>query len=108
MCCALKDTIPAWFKLTRDEPQDGSSDSELLKSGMYAVVRSLLRMLSRGRKGKQILDLVIDACSAMQNLREAIVIYRDRMSTEGSERKRSDLLRVCLVSTKVDMTGALP
>lgn len=58
-------------------------------------------MLSRGKKGKQILDLVIDACSAMQNLREAILIYRDRMSMEGNERKRSDLLRVCLVGRKL-------
>lgn len=72
--------------------------SEFLKLGMYNVVRSLLRILERGVEGKAILDNVIDACGAMQNLREAILTYRDRMFDESQERKRNDLLTSCMVN----------
>ncbi|GMH33294.1 hypothetical protein BSKO_01128 [Bryopsis sp. KO-2023] len=89
-------SLPRWFRPCTPDAQNGSSNSTILKSGMYGVVRSLLRMLSRGKEGKHVLDSVIDACSAMQNLREAIVTYRDRMSAEHNERKRNSLLRICL------------
>lgn len=38
----------------------------------YGVIRSLLRVLEEGAAAKGVLDTVIDANSAMQNLREAI------------------------------------
>ena len=47
-----------------------------MKGGLFAVVRSLLRVLESGHFSKSLLDLVIDKCSAMQNLREAIAGYR--------------------------------
>ena len=38
----------------------------------YGVIRSLLRVLEQGAAAKAVLDIVVDATSAMQNLREAI------------------------------------
>eukprot|EP00775_Hariotina_reticulata_P011247 gene11247-11396_t len=64
--------------------------------GMYGVVRSLLRVLERGIVGKAILDAVVDACSAMQNLREAIATYRGRFVAENKESRRATIMGVCL------------
>lgn len=74
--------IPAWFAKARVARSSGSGGGAgpgspstpkspptvdaKLKSGMYGVIRSLLRVLERGVMGKVILDAVIDACSAMQ------------------------------------------
>lgn len=49
---------------------------------MYDAVRSLLRVLDDGAAAKARLDKVIDYCSQMQNLREAISAYRSRMFKE--------------------------
>ena len=38
----------------------------------FGVVRSLLRVLEDGQAAKDVVDVAIDANSAMQNLREAI------------------------------------
>eukprot|EP00879_Flechtneria_rotunda_P018628 GHRR01019549.1.p1 GENE.GHRR01019549.1~~GHRR01019549.1.p1 ORF type:complete len:942 (+),score=356.76 GHRR01019549.1:158-2983(+) len=99
--------VPAWF--VRSKAFCGSSSGSLaspntsslngdqkLKNGMYGVVRSLLRVLERGGYGKVILDAVIDACSAMQNLREAITTYRGRLMAESKESRRATLMGVCL------------
>lgn len=43
-----------------------------------------------------VLDSVIDAASSMQNLREAIAGYRNRLIHESNEHKRNALLHVCL------------
>ncbi|KAK8681260.1 hypothetical protein V6N13_053665 [Hibiscus sabdariffa] len=45
--------------------------------GEYAVIRSLIRVLEGGVEGKRQVDKVIDKCASMQNLREAISIYRN-------------------------------
>lgn len=45
---------------------------------------------------QDIVDAVIDAASAMQNLREAIAGYRSRLMHESNENKRNALLHVCL------------
>lgn len=89
--------LPSWFNLDTSHHRHEDETLHKLKSGMYTVVRSLLRMLARGKEGKTTLDLVVNACSHMQNLREGILTYRDRMSGEHNERKRSDLLKLCLV-----------
>ena len=51
----------------------------------------------QGPEAKVVLDAVIDACSQMQNLREAIASYRSRFLKEMRERQRNTLLNVCLV-----------
>ena len=48
----------------------------------------LLRVLETGNKGKEVLDAVIDGCSAMQNIREAIVGYRGLVKSAGQDEKR--------------------
>lgn len=73
-------TVPAWFMKVRARhsnsggggpgspttPRTPLTGEAKLKTGMYGVIRSLLRVLERGVTGKIILDAVIDACSAMQ------------------------------------------
>ena len=49
----------------------GTLDAHLLLR-RYGVIRSLLRVLVDGQAAKDVLDVAIDANSAMQNLREAI------------------------------------
>eukprot|EP00803_Ostreobium_quekettii_P003854 evm.model.scf_787.5 EVM.evm.TU.scf_787.5 scf_787:45503-61553(+) len=93
---ALEETCgPDWFKLSASPTYKGDGDTRL-KHGMYGTVRSLIRVLELGQEGKQVVDKVINACSAMQNLREAILVYRNRMTEENNERRRNDLLGVCL------------
>lgn len=90
---------PKWFSSSR-AALTGTAPAALvkdkLKDGMYGVVRSLLRVLERGIMGKAILDTTLDACSAMQNLREAIATYRQRLLNEQKEHKRATLMAVCL------------
>ncbi|CAG9460890.1 unnamed protein product [Pedinophyceae sp. YPF-701] len=83
-----------------DSPQGGANtkidDESRLKEGMYAVVRSLMRVLQNGAGSKALLDDVIDANSAMQNLREAIAGYRTRvLKSFQFEDERSRVLSVC-------------
>lgn len=66
------------------------------RGGMYSVIRSLLRVLEHSHQAKALLDSVLDACSAMQNLRDAINSYRTRLLAETKEHKRSVMLAVCL------------
>lgn len=91
---------PSWYVSPAElVPQPAAKppnpDAEL-KAGNFGAVRSLLRVLASGVESKAMLDSVIDACSAMQNLREAINGYRTRLMREGHEGKRNSLLEVCL------------
>ncbi len=53
---------------------------------------------TQGVEAKVVLDAVIDACGAMQNLREGIFSYRSRFLKEAREKQRNVLINVCLVS----------
>lgn len=89
--------LPVWWchpeELDIASPKAGADD---LKNGMFLAVRSMLRALENGRSAKVALDLVLDACAAMQNLREAIAAYRSRIFHEQNEMRRQSLLQVCL------------
>lgn len=74
-----------------------SDTTALMSAGHLLVVRSLLRVLPRGTFAKAALDAVIDACSAMQNLRSVIVRYRANMLKEPREDRRTRILNVCTV-----------
>ncbi|GLI60364.1 hypothetical protein VaNZ11_002488 [Volvox africanus] len=90
-------SVPAWFPAAMEAtPPVGEQTRDKLKWGMYDVVRSLLRVLENGTEGKAVLDATIDACSQMQNLREAIGSYRSRFLKEMRERQRASLMAVCL------------
>ncbi|KAF6255732.1 inositol hexakisphosphate-domain-containing protein [Scenedesmus sp. NREL 46B-D3] len=108
-------SVPAWFATSKAARFSGAGGlgstgtlgsptgvgtprgtDDKLKAGMYGVVRSLLRVLERGGAGKAILDTCLDACNAMQNLREAIATYRGRLMAESKESRRAQLMGVCL------------
>ncbi|KAL6225589.1 hypothetical protein ACLB2K_004438 [Fragaria x ananassa] len=59
-----------------------------IRRGEYAVIRSLIRVLEGGVEGKRQVDKVIDKCSSMQNLREAIATYRNSIVRQPDEMKR--------------------
>ncbi|KAF5762742.1 putative protein-tyrosine phosphatase [Helianthus annuus] len=65
---------------------------EALLRGEYTVIRSLIRVLEGGVEGKRQVDKVIDKCSSMQNLREAIATYRNSILRQPDEMKRAALL----------------
>nr|XP_043636887.1 paladin [Erigeron canadensis] len=65
---------------------------EALLRGEYTVIRSLIRVLEGGVEGKRQVDKVIDKCSSMQNLREAIATYRNSILRQPDEMKREALL----------------
>ncbi|XP_057829529.2 uncharacterized protein LOC131040594 isoform X1 [Cryptomeria japonica] len=67
---------------------DISDSEEALRRGEYTVIRSLIRVLEGGVEGKRQVDKVIDKCSAMQNLREAISAYRNSIQRQPDEKKR--------------------
>lgn len=66
-------------------------DAALLR-GDYAVIRSLLRVVENGREAKAAADAAIDRCSAMQNLREAVLTYRRGLNHEADEKRREAAL----------------
>jgi hypothetical protein len=89
--------VPAWFSAAPDSAAAAAArGGDRLRSGLWGVVRSLLRVLESGNLGKAILDEVIDAAAAMQNLREAIAQYRGRVLAEAKERRRATMMAVCL------------
>lgn len=93
------DGVPAWWCYVPEDLPAVSprmSSAENLKNGMFLVIRSLLRVLENGREAKVALDLILDACAAMQNLREAIANYRNRIFQERNEMRRQSILQVCL------------
>lgn len=91
------DSLPKWWcfpeELDMASPKASKDD---LKNGMFLSIRSMLRALENGRSAKLALDLILDACAAMQNLREAIATYRSRIFQEPNEMRRQSLLQVCL------------
>jgi hypothetical protein len=87
---------PAWFAAAGDALAAPPPGGDRLKAGLWGVVRSLLRVLESGNLGKAALDAVVDAASAMQNLRDAIAQYRSRVLAETKERRRATLMAVCL------------
>jgi len=94
------DDMPKWWcynstdgDIIAASPRYSTDD---LKSGMFVVIRSLLRVLENGKMAKISLDLILDACAAMQNLREAIAVYRAKIFHERNELRRQSLLQVCL------------
>ncbi|KAL6757552.1 inositol hexakisphosphate-domain-containing protein [Haematococcus lacustris] len=98
-------SVPAWFRQAAGPlaargvsplaAKEGTLEGRL-KAGNYGAVRSLLRALEKGNEAKVVLDAVIDACGAMQNLREGIASYRARFAKEAREKQRNLLLSVCL------------
>ncbi|KAI8474087.1 MAG: inositol hexakisphosphate-domain-containing protein [Monoraphidium minutum] len=90
----LPEAAPAWFGAAADAALPPGGDR--LRAGLWGVVRSLLRVLESGNAGKAVLDAVVDAASAMQNLREATAQYRGRILAEAKERRRAALMAVCL------------
>lgn len=64
------------------------NSEEAIRRGEYAVIRSLVRVLEGGVDGKRQVDKVIDKCSSMQNLREAIATYRNSILRQPDEMKR--------------------
>ncbi|KAI9181243.1 hypothetical protein LWI28_012811 [Acer negundo] len=64
------------------------NSEEAIRRGEYAVIRSLIRVLEGGVEGKRQVDKVIDKCSSMQNLREAIATYRSSILRQSDEMKR--------------------
>ncbi|PIA40733.1 hypothetical protein AQUCO_02400064v1 [Aquilegia coerulea] len=64
------------------------NSEDAIRRGEYAVIRSLIRVLEGGVEGKRQVDKVIDKCSSMQNLREAIATYRNSILRQPDEMKR--------------------
>lgn len=88
--------VPGWFSAAADAYAAAAPGGDRLRAGLWGVVRSLLRVLESGNLGKAVLDAVVDAASAMQNLREATAQYRARILAETQERRRATLMAVCL------------
>ena len=67
--------------ICKDRVRQGNGWSWLTQAGRrrFGVVRSLLRVLEDGQAAKDVVDVAIDANSAMQNLREAIAGAQPRL-----------------------------
>ncbi|ERN03230.1 hypothetical protein AMTR_s00003p00177190 [Amborella trichopoda] len=71
-----------------DVSDEMPNSEEAMRRGEYTVIRSLIRVLEGGVEGKRQVDKVIDKCSTMQNLREAIATYRNNILRQADEMKR--------------------
>lgn len=77
ICCLLIGlVIPEYFTELDNyyKPLYKETDSEL-SQGNYTIVNQLKRVLITGRLAKHRVDLVLEACSKMQNLRTAIELF---------------------------------
>lgn len=75
ICCLLIGlVIPEYFAELHNNYYQSLNDENLSEKckGNYGIVNQLKRILLNGRKGKERVDLVLEACSKMQNLRTAI------------------------------------
>lgn len=75
ICCLLIGlVIPEYFTELHNYYYQSLNDESLseMSKGNYAIVNQLKRVLLNGRKAKDRVDLVLEACSKMQNLRTAI------------------------------------
>jgi hypothetical protein len=73
------------------------SPATSLEASTFLVVRSIVRVLPQGLLAKAVLDAVIDAAAAMQNLRTVVADVRDRVLSEPREDKRRKMLSTCTV-----------
>ncbi|KAG5415110.1 hypothetical protein IGI04_002677 [Brassica rapa subsp. trilocularis] len=71
--------------ITYDLP---NSEEDKIRRGEYAVIKSLIRVLEGGVKGKRQVDNAIDRCASIQNLREAIPTYSSSILHQPDEKKR--------------------
>lgn len=75
ICCLLIGlVIPEYFAELHNRYYEALNDKSLseMSKGNYGIVNQLKRVLMNGRKAKDRVDLVLEACSKMQNLRTAI------------------------------------
>lgn len=75
ICCLLIGlVIPEYYDELQVEYKDSlySTEESELSHGEYDVIVQLKRVLAQGRAAKLKVDLVLEACSKMQNLRTAI------------------------------------
>eukprot|EP01029_Cantina_marsupialis_P007753 TRINITY_DN1879_c1_g3_i2.p1 TRINITY_DN1879_c1_g3~~TRINITY_DN1879_c1_g3_i2.p1 ORF type:complete len:1139 (-),score=419.55 TRINITY_DN1879_c1_g3_i2:173-3589(-) len=75
-----------------------------LKRGNYKVILSLMRVLHEGAKVKIVMDSVIDTCSIMQNLREAIFDYKCRSEIVPNLKREGGDLSPTPASSRPDQT----
>ena len=61
-----------------------------LKEGNYAVIQKLVLLVDYGNETKGIVDIVIDACGKLKNLRKAIFAYRRPRKSWGPSWGRAD------------------
>jgi hypothetical protein len=72
-------------KLYNDETEIKNN----LRNGNYKLINRLLRVLSNGESNKRIVDIVIDENSTLQNLRTAILDFKEQYLNENlSEEKK--------------------
>lgn len=65
-------------------------------AGEYKIIMNLLQVLEHGKLAKRLLDLAIDQCEAIQNLRKAIYDFKlrdSRISQSDRDRGLNYLLR---------------
>ena len=55
--------------------------------GNYQIVQSLLSSIDNGREVKRLVDIVIDTCDAVVNLRENVIENRIKYSVVAMDEK---------------------
>ena len=63
------------------------------RRGEYDIISRLLRILKHGTKAKMSVDEAIDNCGRIENLRDAILHYRDRAERERQTDRQAVYLR---------------
>lgn len=93
VCCLLIGlVIPEYYEELRSTYPNicGRNDESDLWNGDYSIITQLKRVLADGRAAKCRVDLVLEACSKMQNLRTAIESYAvAERSVDNSEEARA-------------------
>ena len=91
VCCMLIGRVnPEYYEALRETyPAAKLYDSDRYANGDYACITQLRSLLSDGKRSKHNVDLVLEACDRMQNLRTAINVWKVQMeSTDTTEEAR--------------------
>lgn len=76
-----------------DEAPEGEGGPDLFDLEDVVAVRRITRLLPLGEPSRKVLDAVIDLCAVMQNIREAVLRYRQTFNLQVTVAP-ADVLRV--------------
>lgn len=95
ICCMLAGLVEQEFypRLRQEYNPLYPADASPYSNGHWPAIQELMRVLVDGREAKQRVDYILEACNKMQNLRQAIELFKTQLeSPDATESQRARAL----------------